>query len=377
MVRKTVTLNGVKQKISLDSLIFRSDFHKYRKIFRAILTRLLLLTHCVVAILIVAKTVDVRFYGIFAPYIFFFLLETSVILYCRWGCEWSRICTCFCIYLSTVVPVLWILRLHDANQDGGSAKGLNDTTTTATATNTTTIPPLSITNGGNNTSDELFQASKLTTFLLNVGPISLLEQSMMFLVILCRWLLPRGRIDRNSLSQLLIMYSAISADILDFSEIFNKDQIKHSGPFRYVVLGVWSWSLVQFVVVITTSFAIKRHERNTVSRSQDRSEILSVLMVLFMQDGPFLGVRCYAIFYIHISEYLIMFFSLKNALTLILGFYRLLVLCDCISTEGNDLLRKSEIARSMESLDDLEMEEDFSKKKGKKRKKDTRNKTRY
>ena len=201
---------------------------------------------------------------------------------------------------------------------------------------------------------------------------------MMFLVILCRWLLPRGRIDRNSLSQLLIMYSAISADILDFSEIFNKDQIKHSGSFRYVVLAVWSWSLVQFVVVITTSFAIKRHDRNVMSRSGDRSEILSVMMVIFMQDGPFLGVRCYAIFNVGIFEYLIIFFSLKNVLTLILGFYRLLVLCDCISVEGNDLLRKSEIARSMDSLDDLEMQEDFSRKKGKKSKHDTRKKkTRY
>lgn len=201
---------------------------------------------------------------------------------------------------------------------------------------------------------------------------------MMFLIIICRWTLPRGRIDRNSLSQLLIMYSAISADILDFSEIFNKDKIKHSGFFKYALLGVWSWSLVQFILVITTSFTFRRQQRQSGSSgSQDRSEIFSILMVFFMQDGPFLVARCYAILQLHIFEYLIIFFSLKNILTLVLGLYRLLVLCNCISREGNDLLRKSEIARSMESLDDFDTASIVPKKKGKKNKSKDKDKTRY
>ncbi|XP_053378264.1 transmembrane protein 26-like [Mercenaria mercenaria] len=357
------------KKVTVNSLIFRSDLHKYRKIFRAIFTRLLLVAHCSIAI-VLAGRIDSRYYGIFAPSIFLFLAEAGIILYFRWGCEWKRICTCFCVYLLTLVPVLWILRLHETEDPvhTNSTQTSNVTTTTTTETVETTAVL--------NSTGPISLRSTALQKLREVGVTSLMEQSMMFLIILCRWLLPRGRIDRNSLSQLLIMYSAISADTLDFSEIFNKGKIKHSGFFRYVVLGVWSWSLVQFIIVITTSFAIRRQERHAGSRSQDRSEILSVLMVLFMQDGPFLGARCYAIFYVHVFEYLIIFFSLKNMLTLVLGFYRLLVLCDCISTEGHDLLRKSEIARSMESLDDLDTDTFEPKKKGK-NSKITRKKTRF
>lgn len=217
--------------------------------------------------------------------------------------------------------------------------------------------------------------------ILEMGIPSLMEQLMMFLVILCRWFLPRGRIDRNSLSQLLIMYSAISADILDFSEIFNQEKIKTSGSFKYVVLGVWSWSLVQFTIVITTSFHFRRHQQHQQREStvqqiaaetkEDRSEILSIMLALFMQDGPFLLVRCYSIKVLHVIDYLIIFFSLKNFLTLILGLYRLLVLCGCIGKEGDDLLRKSEIARSMEILDDIDLDTVavLSQKKGKQKRK--------
>lgn len=348
---KNVTINSLKNKhkLTTESLIFRSEFHKYRKILRAVFTRVLLAGHCVIAILLAGK-IDFRYYMIFAPFLFLFLAETATILYFRWGCEWKRICTCFCVYLLTVVPVLWILRLNDSNEDSSPAiqtKNCTEKQTTSELNQTLALP-----------------VTALRAFL-QVETSSLLEQSMMFLIIICRWLLPRGRIDRNSLSQLLIMYSAISADILDFSEIFNKDRIKHSGFFRYAVLGVWSWSLVQFILVITTSFTFRRQQRQSGSKSQDTSEIMSILMVFFMQDGPFLLARCYAILYIHIFEYLIIFFTLKNFLTLILALYRLLVLCGCISKEGNDLLRKSEIARSLDSLDDLDAVTVVQKKKGK------------
>lgn len=76
----------------------------------------------------------------------------------------------------------------------------------------------------------LFEGEELT---------SLLEQGMMILLILCRWLLPRGRIDRHSLSQLLIMYSAISADILDFSDVIGNSRVLAHKSLTYIVLTVW------------------------------------------------------------------------------------------------------------------------------------------
>ena len=204
-----------------------------------------------------------------------------------------------------------------------------------------------------------------------------LEQSMMFVLILCRWILPRGHIDRNSLSQLLIMYSAISADILDFSDIFQVEEIKTNKFYMYIGLAVWSWSMVQFTLVVTTAFSFRRKPVVDIdgsypaenSDSWDKSEALSILMVFFMQDGPFLIVRLYAIFYINMIDYYTnLFFSLKNILTLILGLYRLMVLLQCVSREGNDLLSMEEIAKSKESLATIESEMG-TKKNGKLKKK--------
>ena len=202
-----------------------------------------------------------------------------------------------------------------------------------------------------------------------------LEQSMMFALILCRWVLPRGHIDRNSLSQLLIMYSAISADILDFSDMFQVSEIKTSKVYMLIGLGVWSWSMVQFTFVVTTAFGFRRQkslqENHATGNSEnwDTSEAISILMVFFMQDGPFLVVRIYAILNIPLSDYYtIFFFSLKNILTLILGVYRLMVLWRCVSREGNDLLTMEEIARSKESLATIESEigrKNWNKKKSK------------
>ena len=62
---------------------------------------------------------------------------------------------------------------------------------------------------------------------------------MMILIIICRWLLPRGRIDRNSLSQLLIMYSAISADMLDFTDMITIPSVMENGSLKYIILIVW------------------------------------------------------------------------------------------------------------------------------------------
>ncbi|WAR25513.1 TMM26-like protein [Mya arenaria] len=338
------------RKLNLERIEFRSDFHKYRKVFRAVLARTLLIGHACVSVYTAAK-VDARYNGIYALCIPLFFLETATVLYFRYGCEWKRICTAFVSYLLTMIPVLWILRLNDISV------AMTSPAQNVTGNQLNTSAPqqsFDVTLFGNKSMfADVFRGERLT---------SLLEQSMMILLIICRWLLPRGRIDRNSLSQLLIMYSAISADILDFSDTVTRDEVMRHPFFRYGVLGVWSLSLVQFVVVITTAFTFRRKQRLPVlgtdagrgdDGSEDKSEVLSILMVFFMQDGPFLVARVYMV-YLGVVDYMILFFTLKNLLTLVLGLYRFCVLCGCVANEGNDLLRKSEIARSMESLDTLD-----------------------
>lgn len=44
-----------------------------------------------------------------------------------------------------------------------------------------------------------------------------LQQQLIFVLILGRWMLPKGKLTRDQLSQLLLVYIGIAADILEFS----------------------------------------------------------------------------------------------------------------------------------------------------------------
>ncbi|KAL4227050.1 hypothetical protein ACF0H5_015025 [Mactra antiquata] len=382
VVRKYTNRIG-RHNVTNETLIFRSDFHKCRKIIRAITARILLIAHAIFAIWLVTR-VNPNYFGFYAACGIIFFIETVTILYYRYGCEWERVCTCFICYLGIVVPVLWLLRLDQIS------KSINKDLNNGTVKDNSTVELYTQDDSKSEYLNDLLSIPAATrkSIVKKVfeNAASYVEQSMMFFIIICRWLLPRGRIDRNTISQLLIMYSATSADILDFSDIINQEPIQNSSFAKYIVLGVWSWSLIQFIVVITTSFVFRKRQgqhdagnKASVEKSENRSEKLSILMIFFMQDGPFLATRIYVVFWLRAFDDQIIFFSLKNVLTIILAMYRLLVLNGCVSKEGNDLLRKSEIARSLESLDDIDAAEVayHSKKFNKKNKKQKAKESRY
>ena len=54
----------------------------------------------------------------------------------------------------------------------------------------------------------------------------------MLIIILGRWMLPRGAITRDQLSVLLLEYVAIAADILELFEAFDDDQVVFRAEIR-------------------------------------------------------------------------------------------------------------------------------------------------
>ncbi|KAH3827487.1 hypothetical protein DPMN_129422 [Dreissena polymorpha] len=55
--------------------------------------------------------------------------------------------------------------------------------------------------------------------------IRTLEQLLLLVLILCRWLLPRGRLSHDQLSQLLLVYIGTAADIVEFFEAFKEKEV--------------------------------------------------------------------------------------------------------------------------------------------------------
>lgn len=86
-----------------------------------------------------------------------------------------------------------------------------------------------------------------------------------------------------------------------------------------------------------TSKAETTEEWNHAKKSRIDSELVVILMSLFMQDGPFLTFRLFVISRYQAYEYMIIFLTAKNALVLMLQVYRLCVLhCTCYDHMEND-----------------------------------------
>lgn len=95
-----------------------------------------------------------------------------------------------------------------------------------------------------------------------------LQQTLMMVLILGRWMMPRGQLSRDQLSQLLLVYIGMAADMLEFSlETLNIEQIACHRNIFIAILSVWSWSLLQFTLGLTATKGPKRRAFGRVQRS--------------------------------------------------------------------------------------------------------------
>ena len=97
-----------------------------------------------------------------------------------------------------------------------------------------------------------------------------LEISLMLLVILGRWFLPKGSISRSTLSQLLLVYMSLASDIVDMLSLLNETQIQESMPMVYTTLTIFSWSLFQFSLNLV------------VTRGRLVIKLLNAIILLFL-----------------------------------------------------------------------------------------------
>ena len=191
--------------------------------------------------------------------------------------------------------------------------------------------------------------------------IIVMQQFILIFIIIARWLTPKGDITRDELSVLLIGYLATSSDIIDFFSIISEDEtLAINKLFVDVVLFCWTISLIQFPFIKTAKHTqekvcddelIRRYGRYHCKRwkkqleEQERTsqslttrgcitsiktmvetEIWSILLVIFTQDGPFLIVRLVSIIVFSVQTYSNFFFVVKNIFVLILQIYRIMVL---------------------------------------------------
>uniref|UniRef100_A0A914DNT6 Transmembrane protein 26 n=1 Tax=Acrobeloides nanus TaxID=290746 RepID=A0A914DNT6_9BILA len=167
--------------------------------------------------------------------------------------------------------------------------------------------------------------------------LQLLEQVMLCVLIVGRWLLPKGEISREQLSQILLAYLAISSDIVEFFDVFKEKVVYRDKYIQYMVLSAWTSSLLQFPFVLTVSRARKMRVAITDEEMPVKSrphlwqaiydvDLWAILLANSLQDIPFFIIRLYLMMNFGLVTYTMMFFISKNALIVLLQTYRAFVL---------------------------------------------------
>ncbi|XP_017472200.1 PREDICTED: transmembrane protein 26 [Rhagoletis zephyria] len=284
--------------------------------FKAILTRMFFGAHSILAIWqVTVNTRNYIYWSLCAPLVLL-LLEGIFTLMIKKTQEWRWFCPSVFLYLSSIVPAIWLLELDQV------ARKLNNT------------------NGNNNSSNEnILQevAENLDLPAFNIEPdtwITLIEQFLMLILIVGRWMLPKGDLTRDQLSQLLLVYIGTAADIMEFFESYKDVNIIKIPLLVFLTLGIWSWSLMQFTIVLSATRA-RRPRGGGLNRSDETTDccdgcccgidIWAIVLNVILQDAPFLTLRMLIIFQYKILNYMSVFFTCKNTLVIVLQLYRLYV----------------------------------------------------
>ncbi|XP_053366894.1 transmembrane protein 26b [Clarias gariepinus] len=252
------------------------------------------------------------------------VVEMIITLRRRTGKECKWFSPVIFLFLVSIIPTIWILELHHQENkstdvqckqlDSEGFKALYNLNT-SNATEGTAL---------------FKEYEKVLSSVCPNNWILGLHQALLVLLIVGKWLMPNeGGLTRDELSQLLLIFVGTAADILEFtSETLNDIQDK-SAVLVYIILGVWTWSMLQFphnLTVLTSPS--EDYETQTGSLlSRHRTDFWGVIETLLIQDGPFLVVRLVVMIHFGIIHQMLVFFAIKNFLVVALNVYRLWVIC--------------------------------------------------
>ncbi|XP_077313782.1 transmembrane protein 26-like [Lithobates pipiens] len=170
--------------------------------------------------------------------------------------------------------------------------------------------------------------------------LQVLEQVLIVVLILGRWLMPKGGLNREQLSQLLLIYLGLGADILDILQLIREKKVNAHATVAIVGLCLFCWTITQFAIVLTQEEPAPKSQKTSITdKSLSLSdvkmhkmslcsslEVQNFLITVAMHDGPFLVYRVYVVILLGEVNDSIIFFIFKNILKLILETYRLCAL---------------------------------------------------
>ncbi|MEE6485425.1 hypothetical protein FKM82_014276 [Ascaphus truei] len=297
----------------------------------AIFTRLLFILHSLVGVWRVTEMKKDKTFWMLALLNIFLCLEMVLTLKFKKGRGLKWFSPAIFCYLISIVPSLWLLEM---NYDPQSCNSNKSTDNLLNLENRSYTDPND--DGSGIQSSVVKTAVELVNTLVTICETIWtlgLHQTFLLLLIIGKWLLPIGvGVTRDQLSQLLLMFVGTAADILEFSsETLEQENVRSNTILVYSILAVWTWSMLQFPL----DLAVQNIGCQPTSSSKRNlclllcrygADLWNIGISLFIQDGPFLICRLILMAYFNVINQMLVFFTAKNILVVMLQLYRLIVL---------------------------------------------------
>ncbi|XP_034753278.1 transmembrane protein 26-like [Etheostoma cragini] len=267
------------------------------------------------------------------------VIEMTITLKSRKGKDYKWFSPPIFLFLISIIPSIWILELHH-QQDKASDPQCKKLDSWDNLRKVITLNE-TLGNGNLTYQNYLKHFDQVLSAVCSNDWILALHQILLILLIVGKWLLPLGGgVTRDELSQLLLIFVGTAADILEFTSETLSDVKENSPQLVYIILAVWTWSMLQFplhlAVVNSQPNSEGEHGAQEPSLLTNHStDMWSILEALFIQDGPFLVVRLTVMTYFEVFHQMLVFFAIKNFLVVILNLYRLVVLCQDSNRRGS------------------------------------------
>ncbi|EZA62467.1 hypothetical protein X777_10097 [Ooceraea biroi] len=299
---------------------------KFLATIKAIITRLVFASHGFIAIWQVTTFKKNPFFWYLSCPILLLFFEGIFTLTIKENQEWKWFCPSVFLYLSSIVPAIWLLELDKVD------RRLRPHESDINISENFDLSNLAA-DDLKHLEEALGVDIRLPDIKISTETwVTLIEQFLMLILIIGRWMLPKGDLTRDQLSQLLLVYIGTAADIIEFFDSFKEDRIAREPVLVYLTLGIWAWSLMQFTVVLTATKSRKSRLSSSVSRKKVRTQtsccsidVWGIALNMVLQDGPFLAFRLILIIHYQIVSYMNIFFTCKNTLVILLQLYRLYV----------------------------------------------------
>ena len=227
-IKKSKKISSQQKYLNIIVNFLRTSFD----LIRSIVIRLIFCIHLLVAVCLVCYVKNELWYLVNSVGVVFIIIEWFAITIRHKGKDLEWFSPSYFIYIAFIIPPTWLLELENIKNKQNSYASLltNESSFFFSFENFTSFDGLAET------------INDLPIIPLLVLPDTnfamYIEVTMMFIIILGRWIMPKKGITRSELSQLLLVYMSLASDIIDLLSILQEQKIYTNQNIVYATLGI-------------------------------------------------------------------------------------------------------------------------------------------